>query len=99
LTCSLIACDTNSVQVEYIEQDGIVTVNDLIHQENVPWGLARISHRETGATSYVYNDSAGEGTCSYVIDTGIYVEHNVGSFFAALYHKRLPLVLTLPRPF
>nr|P85156.1 RecName: Full=Subtilisin-like serine protease AS-E1 [Acremonium sp.] len=40
--------------------------------DNVPWGLARISHRTTGATSYVYDDSAGEGTCSYIIDTGIY---------------------------
>ncbi|KAG7286792.1 hypothetical protein NEMBOFW57_009108 [Staphylotrichum longicolle] len=62
-------------EVEYIEQDAIITANDYISQENVPWGLARISHRTTGATSYVYDESAGEGTCSYIIDTGIYVNH------------------------
>lgn len=79
-------------QVEYIEQDAIITANDYISQENVPWGLARISHRTTGATSYVYDESAGEGTCSYIIDTGIYVNHTVG------YLPPLSLVLSLGSP-
>ena len=65
------------LQVEYIEQDAVVTASDYVSQDNVPWGLARISHRTTGATSYVYDETAGEGTCSYVIDTGIYVNHTV----------------------
>jgi hypothetical protein len=91
LTCSLIECNTNPTQVEYIEQDGVVRASDFVTQEDVPWGLARISHRETGATSYVYDDSAGEGTCSYVIDTGIYVEHNVSSVLAILYPYTCPL--------
>jgi len=43
---------------------------------NVPWGLARISHRAVNQSAYVYDSSAGAGTCSYVIDTGIYVEHS-----------------------
>jgi len=68
-------------QVEYIEQDAVITANDYISQENVPWGLARISHRTTGATAYVYDESAGEGTCSYIIDTGIYVNHTVCPFY------------------
>ncbi|KAK0733000.1 peptidase S8/S53 domain-containing protein [Lasiosphaeria miniovina] len=62
-------------EVDYIEQDGIVRITEYVTQSNVPWGLARISHRATGATSYVYDASAGAGTCSYVIDTGIYVNH------------------------
>ncbi|KAL2166620.1 hypothetical protein VTG60DRAFT_2439 [Thermothelomyces hinnuleus] len=63
-------------EVEYIEQDAVVTAQALVTQEDVPWGLARISHHELGPTSYVYDDSAGEGTCAYVIDTGIYVDHS-----------------------
>ncbi|KXX81427.1 Cuticle-degrading protease [Madurella mycetomatis] len=62
-------------EVEYIEQDAVVTTYDFVTQVDVPWGLARISHRTTGQTSYVYDESAGEGTCSYIIDTGVYVNH------------------------
>lgn len=39
------------------------------------WGLARISHRNLGSTSYIYDNTAGAGTFAYIIDTGIYVEH------------------------
>ncbi|KAL2193301.1 protease [Corynascus similis CBS 632.67] len=63
-------------EVEYIEQDAVFTTQALVTQENVPWGLARIAHRELGPTTYVYDDSAGEGTCAYIIDTGIYVNHS-----------------------
>ncbi|KAK4186004.1 putative peptidase [Podospora australis] len=62
-------------KVEYIEQDAVVQAYDFVTQDDVPWGLARISHRTTGQTSYVYDESAGEGTCSYIIDTGVYVNH------------------------
>ncbi|CAP61427.1 uncharacterized protein PODANS_4_600 [Podospora anserina S mat+] len=62
-------------QVEFVEQDAVVQAYDFLTQEDVPWGLARISHRSPGQTSYVYDESAGEGTCSYIIDTGIYVNH------------------------
>ncbi len=44
-------------------------------ETNAPWGLARISHAANTSTSYTYDSSAGEGTCAYVIDTGIYVDH------------------------
>lgn len=40
-------------------------------------GIARISHRSKGSTTYVYDDSAGAGTCAYIIDTGIYTAHSV----------------------
>ncbi|KAJ4371403.1 hypothetical protein N0V83_004620 [Neocucurbitaria cava] len=64
-----------SSQVEYVEQDAKVYVSALVEQDNAPWGLGRISHHEKGNTTYVYDNTAGEGTCSYIIDTGIYTEH------------------------
>jgi subtilisin family serine protease len=59
--------------VEYIEQDAIMTM--LETQTNAPWGLARLSSSTPGSTTYTYDASAGEGTCAYVVDTGIDVEH------------------------
>lgn len=63
--------------MDYIEQDAIFTINTYTSQANAPWGLGRISHHDKGSTSYVYDDSAGVGTCAYVIDTGIYTAHSV----------------------
>lgn len=39
----------------------------LTTQPDSPWGLASISSRKAGATSYIYDDSAGKGTFSYVL--------------------------------
>jgi len=52
-----------------------MTTSALVTQEDAPWGLARISSRAPGATSYVYDESAGEGTFSYIVDTGIFIDH------------------------
>ena len=46
-------------------------------QRGAPWGLGRISHRQPGSDDYTYDESAGEGTCSYIIDTGIDDDHPV----------------------
>lgn len=62
--------------VEYIEQDARIETKAYTTQPNAPWGLARISHRAAGGAGYVYDTTAGQGTCSYIIDTGIYVGHN-----------------------
>ncbi|KAJ9143501.1 Subtilisin-like protein [Pleurostoma richardsiae] len=62
--------------VEYIEQDAVVSINAYVSQTGAPWGLGRISHRARGSTTYVYDNSAGAGTCAYVIDTGIYTSHS-----------------------
>jgi hypothetical protein len=35
------------------------------------WGLGRVSHRAKGISNYVFDDSAGKGTCIYVIDSGM----------------------------
>lgn len=66
--------------VKSIEMDSIVTINDFDTQNNAPWGLARISHRDAltlgSFNKYLYDDNAGEDVDAYVIDTGINVEHN-----------------------
>ncbi|CAN9232178.1 unnamed protein product [Alternaria alternata] len=42
---------------------------------NATWGLGRISHIEPGQNNYLYDSTAGEGTCVYVVDTGIETTH------------------------
>ncbi|KAI1071584.1 hypothetical protein NW752_001727 [Fusarium irregulare] len=61
--------------VEYIEQDAVITIKATEEQDNAPWGIARLSSSRPGSKTYTYDESAGEGTCAYVIDTGIDVEH------------------------
>lgn len=61
--------------VDYIEQNAVVTLDGYVSQPGAPWGLGRVSHRANGATSYDYDDSAGAGTCSYILDTGIDAAH------------------------
>ncbi|RDI87021.1 hypothetical protein Vi05172_g3092 [Venturia inaequalis] len=67
--------------VEYIERDQEVhTLEDSVETEkNAPWGLARISHRDTLSfgtfNKYLYSADGGEGVDVYVIDTGTNVEH------------------------
>ncbi|KAI6085494.1 peptidase S8/S53 domain-containing protein [Hypoxylon rubiginosum] len=63
----------NNDDVDFIEQDAVVTIQAT--QEGADWGLARLSSSDAGSTTYTYDDTAGEGTCAYVIDTGIYVDH------------------------
>ncbi|KAF1977473.1 subtilisin-like serine protease-like protein PR1A [Bimuria novae-zelandiae CBS 107.79] len=72
--------------VEYIEKDAIVKASlwegdvaldkkALTTQSGATWGISRISHVNKGATTYVYDTTAGADTCAYVIDTGIYTAH------------------------
>ncbi|SCU80142.1 LAFA_0B07734g1_1 [Lachancea sp. 'fantastica'] len=66
--------------VELVEQDSIVYSQEFDTQNGAPWGLSRISHREKlnlgSFNKYLYDDAAGKGVTSYVIDTGINVDHN-----------------------
>jgi hypothetical protein len=62
-----------------VEQDAVVTIDAYTSQSGAPWGLGRVSHHATNVTTYTYDSSAGAGTCSYVIDTGIYTAHEVGT--------------------
>ncbi|KAI0415763.1 peptidase S8/S53 domain-containing protein [Xylaria grammica] len=61
--------------VDYVQEDSKFYLNDYITQESAPYGIARISHRNNGDNNYVRDDSDGDGTCVYVIDTGINVDH------------------------
>ncbi|KAI6781908.1 Subtilisin-like proteinase-like protein [Emericellopsis cladophorae] len=83
----------NHPDVDYIERDTIVhTMLPVDVQESVtedkcdgetekqaPWGLARVSHRDTLGfgtfNKYLYAEDAGEGVDAYVIDTGTNTEH------------------------
>lgn len=49
--------------------------NNLITQLNSTTGLARLSSSGPGGTSYTFDDSAGEGITVFVLDTGIYTDH------------------------
>ncbi|KAI1077090.1 oryzin precursor [Whalleya microplaca] len=61
--------------IAYIEPDYKVSINALSTQDSAPWGLARIASRTPNTTEYIYDSSAGEGTYSYIIDTGIFIDH------------------------
>ena len=69
------------MQVAYVEKDSEVhTMGSSSETEkNAPWGLARISHRNTLSFStfnkYLYSNDGGEGVDVYVIDTGTNVDH------------------------
>lgn len=65
----------NDPDVEYVEQDQEINLFEYLSQEDAPWGITRISHPSNGFTNYVYDSSAGEGICNYIIDTGILVDH------------------------
>lgn len=43
---------------------------------SAPWGLGSISAKTGKSNSYVYDSTGGEGTYSYVVDTGIRTTHN-----------------------
>ncbi|CZR55531.1 probable alkaline protease (oryzin) [Phialocephala subalpina] len=65
-----------SPEVAYIEKDAKVYASALTTQTGAPYGLGRISHRDKGTTSYIYDSSAGSGITVYVVDTGIYTGHS-----------------------
>ena len=48
-------------------------------EKNAPWGLARISHRDSLSfgtfNKYLYSEDGGEGVDVYVIDTGTNIGH------------------------
>lgn len=59
-----------------MEQDQVWYLDTLVTERRAPWGLGSISHRGGSSTDYIYDDSAGEGTYAYVVDTGILATHN-----------------------
>ncbi|KAI0018218.1 proteinase T-like protein [Xylariomycetidae sp. FL0641] len=74
LTAAQLAAVRAHPAVEFVEQDAEVRIQGYVSERGSTWGLGRISH-DAPSTTYVYDSSAGEGTCAYVIDTGVYVDH------------------------
>lgn len=70
-----------TAKVDYVERDVLIPACNYVSQHEAPWGLGRISHKGprsfTDNTTYVYEASAGEGVCAYVLDSGIRVDHEV----------------------
>ncbi|KAI1258979.1 peptidase S8/S53 domain-containing protein [Xylariaceae sp. FL1019] len=70
----------NNPMVEYVKEDQYYYLNNLdkrgfVAQSRTNYGIARVSHRNKGSSDYVYDPSAGAGTCIYMIDTGINIHH------------------------
>ncbi|KAF9162953.1 hypothetical protein BGX20_001518 [Mortierella sp. AD010] len=65
-----------SEDVDFVEQDQIVSINTL-QQSNPPsWGLRRVSQRQNNPSApFYYQNQAGAGVTAYVIDTGINTAH------------------------
>ena len=74
-------------RVAYIEQDGIVSINQT--QSNATWGLDRIDQRDRPLNgTYTYTTTASNVN-AYIVDTGILTTHNefsgrMGSGFTAI---------------
>ncbi|GAM89129.1 hypothetical protein ANO11243_071640 [Dothideomycetidae sp. 11243] len=73
----------NHDAVEDVEPDQIWTAaGGMIAQANAPYGLSLISHKdlprkapEPDDGSYIYDESAGDGTYAYIIDSGINMQN------------------------
>ncbi|KAL0932935.1 alkaline serine protease Alp1 [Colletotrichum truncatum] len=63
------------VYVERTDEPEVQKKRALTTQSNSIWSLGDLSHTKAGATEYVYDESAGEGTTAYVLDTGIRLSH------------------------
>ncbi|KAL6710311.1 hypothetical protein ACN47E_009257 [Coniothyrium glycines] len=68
-----------TAQVNSTVPDNTNISASLVTQENAPWGLGAISARtrldQENPVDYIYDSSAGQGTFSYVVDTGIRTTH------------------------
>ncbi|KAF2729549.1 subtilisin-like protease-like protein [Polyplosphaeria fusca] len=68
-------------EVVNIEEDSIMTTleldaRDMTTQSAVDnWGLGSISSRKRGATDYIYDNTAGDGSFNYIVDTGVRASH------------------------
>ncbi|RCI10730.1 hypothetical protein L249_5172 [Ophiocordyceps polyrhachis-furcata BCC 54312] len=66
-------------RVEYVAEDSMAVTSSLVQNFDSTWGLSNISHYDEWlgpeGYTYIYDDSGGQGTCTYVIDSGIESQH------------------------
>lgn len=63
-------------EIEYLEQNCVVSATDIATESDAPDGLSRISHAlPDPGSGYVYDNTAGYGITAYVVDTGIQINH------------------------
>ncbi|KAF3356042.1 Alkaline proteinase like [Verticillium longisporum] len=65
-----------SPEVAAVEKDQIWTLFAVTSQSGAPYGLGSLSSRTGASTTYRYDDSAGQGTYAYVVDSGVQVGHS-----------------------
>jgi len=78
-------------EVDYVEQDGLAHASDYFKDEPIPvkresdvcatqegatWGLVRTSQVELNIDGKYSYDADGSGAYAFVLDTGIYIQHN-----------------------
>ncbi|KAM0425612.1 hypothetical protein ACHAPT_009144 [Fusarium lateritium] len=62
----------------------------VLTQKPAPWGLGSISHRTPNWHEYRYDNSSGNGTWAYVLDTGLNCNHTEFEGRAHLGYNALP---------
>ncbi|UNI19439.1 hypothetical protein JDV02_005623 [Purpureocillium takamizusanense] len=75
LDAATVAQLRNDPNVDFIEQDAVSSITEYITQSPATWGISRLSHLKPHIRNYEYDSSAGEGTCAFVLDTGVFAEH------------------------
>jgi len=77
-TESFVASQLESTLFSQIEQDATVHIlqkHDCVVQAGATWGIDRISERAILLDGNYQYEYSGENTDSYIIDTGVYVQH------------------------
>ncbi|GAB0139086.1 hypothetical protein EsDP_00007301 [Epichloe bromicola] len=73
---SMIADINRANEVAYVEADQWMHASATIKQTNAPLGLQRLSEPQPGQSSYLFDESGGEGMMVYVVDTGVRITHS-----------------------
>ncbi|KAM0206091.1 hypothetical protein ACHAQI_008582 [Fusarium lateritium] len=60
-----------------VEPEQTYTIASPVTQQSPPWGLSAISNAKppSSSASYTYDSTAGTGIFAYVLDSGIYLQH------------------------